>query len=155
MEGETARQQTFIMIKPDGVQRGLIGEVISRLEKKGYKLNAIKYMVAEKAHVEEHYSDLSSKKFFNDLVEYVTSGPVVAMVWEGKDIVGGSRLIIGATNPTEATPGTIRGDLCIDVGRNIIHGSDSVENAEKEIKHWFGESGITSWKSHSEGWIYE
>ena len=153
MEGQN--QRTFIMIKPDGVQRGLIGEIIARFEKKGYKLVAMKFMSPTKEFVETHYEDLRSKKFFDGLCEYICSGPVVAMVWEGGSIVEGSRLLIGATNPTTASPGTIRGDLCIELGRNLIHGSDMPEAAEREIKHWFADSELTDSKQVTHDWIYE
>ena len=152
---EDAREQTYIMIKPDGVQRGLVGEIVARFEKKGYKLVAMKFFSPSREHVEEHYADHKGKKFFEPLVEYMISGPIVATVWEGTNIIEGSRSLIGATNPTEATPGTIRGDLCVEVGRNLIHGSDKVESAEHEIKHWFGSEGLTSWKSHSDTWVHE
>ncbi|CAI2382500.1 unnamed protein product [Moneuplotes crassus] len=153
MEG--ARERTFIMIKPDGVQRGLVGEIVARLEKKGYKLIAMKFVNASKEHVEAHYEDHRGKKFFDPLVEYITSGPVVPMVWEGTNIIEGSRSIIGATNPTTATPGTIRGDLCIEVGRNLIHGSDLVESATKEIAHWFKEDELATYSHVADPWIYE
>mgnify|MGYP006299588987 FL=1 len=153
MEGN--KQRTFIMIKPDGVQRGLVGEVISRFEKKGYKLVGMKYLVASKDHVEAHYEEHRGKKFFDGLVTYVTSGPVVPMVWEGDNVIEGGRNIIGATKPTEATPGTIRGDLCIDVGRNLIHGSDAPDTAEKEIKHWFKPEDFADFTPHSQESIYE
>jgi len=142
------------MIKPDGVQRGLIGEIISRFEKKGFYLKAMKLITVEKSFAEKHYEDLSSKPFFPALVDYIVSGPVVAMVWEGKNVVSTGRKIIGATNPAESAPGTIRGDYAIMVGRNIIHGSDSVENARKEIALWFPE-GLSDWQSNLHPWIYE
>jgi len=142
------------MIKPDGVQRGLIGEIISRFEKKGFYLKAMKFITVEKSFAEKHYEDLSSKPFFPALVDYIVSGPVVAMVWEGKNVVSTGRKIIGATNPAESAPGTIRGDYAIMVGRNIIHGSDSVENARKEIALWFSE-GLSNWQSNLHPWIYE
>ncbi|KAL8196696.1 hypothetical protein R6Q57_024589 [Mikania cordata] len=110
-------EQTFIMIKPDGVQRGLVGEIIGRFEKKGFSLKGLKLLTVDQAFAEKHYADLSSKPFFNGLVEYIISGPVVAMVWEGKNVVTTGRKIIGATNPAESAPGTIRGDLAIDIGR--------------------------------------
>merc|ERR1712118_267551 len=124
-------ERTYIMIKPDGVQRGLIGTIISRFEQRGFILRGLKMMSVEKAHAEAHYADLSSKPFFGGLVEYICSAPVCAMCWEGKDVVKTGRKIIGATNPLASEPGTIRGDFCIDVGRNIIHGSDAVESAQK------------------------
>ncbi|KAG9139452.1 hypothetical protein Leryth_020689 [Lithospermum erythrorhizon] len=147
-------EHTFIMIKPDGVQRGLVGEIISRFEKKGFSLKGLKFLTVERSFAESHYADLSSKPFFNGLVEYIVSGPVVAMVWEGKSVVSTGRTIIGATNPLASAPGTIRGDFAIDIGRNIIHGSDSVESARKEIALWFPE-GIAEWQSSLHSWIYE
>ena len=133
-----ATEQTYIMIKPDGVQRGLVGQIIQRFEQKGFFLRGMKMMQVEKSHAEKHYADLSSKPFFGDLVDYMCSGPVVCMVWEGPGVVKSARLMIGATNPLESAPGTIRGDLAVEVGRNVIHGSDSVESAEREIALWFG-----------------
>ncbi|CAN4111881.1 unnamed protein product [Withania somnifera] len=130
-------EQTFIMIKPDGVQRGLVGEIIGRFEKKGFTLKGLKFITVDRAFAEKHYADLCAKPFFNGLVEYIVSGPVVAMVWEGKSVVTTGRKIIGATNPAESAPGTIRGDYAIDIGRNVIHGSDAVESARKEISLWF------------------
>jgi nucleoside-diphosphate kinase len=104
--------------------------------------------------MEAHYADLKEKKFFPSLISYMTSGPVVAMVWEGDGVIAGGRRLLGATNPADSAPGTIRGDLCVNVGRNICHGSDSVESANKEIAHWFSE-GVADWSSHSESWVYE
>ncbi|KAK9757749.1 hypothetical protein RND81_01G183800 [Saponaria officinalis] len=147
-------EQTFIMIKPDGVQRGLVGEIISRFEKKGFSLKGLKFMNVERTFAETHYADLSSKPFFTGLVDYIISGPVVAMVWEGKGVVATGRKIIGATNPLASEPGTIRGDFAIDIGRNVIHGSDAVESAKKEIALWFPE-GTVSWQSSLKSWIYE
>ncbi|KAF2754889.1 NDK-domain-containing protein [Pseudovirgaria hyperparasitica] len=148
-------EQTFIAVKPDGVQRGLIGPIISRFENRGFKLVAIKMVVASKEHLEKHYSDLSDKPFFGGLVSYMASGAICAMVWEGRDVVKTGRAILGATKPSESSPGTIRGDYCIDVGRNVCHGSDAVESAQKEIALWFDKSEITSWKSAQQSWIYE
>lgn len=148
------RERTFIMVKPDGVQRGLVGEIISRFEKKGFKLVAMKMDAPGKEHFEKHYSDLSSKPFFGGLVAYASSGPVVAMVWEGNNAVVTGRKMLGATRPDDSAPGTIRGDFAIDVGRNIIHGSDSVDSANKEIGLWFPE-GVKGWAHHSENWVYE
>nr|P47919.1 RecName: Full=Nucleoside diphosphate kinase A; Short=NDK A; Short=NDP kinase A [Flaveria bidentis]AAA19004.1 nucleoside diphosphate kinase [Flaveria bidentis] len=147
-------EQTFIMIKPDGVQSGLVGEIIGRFEKKGFSLKGLKLLTVDRAFAEKHYADLSSKPFFNGLVEYIVSGPVVAMVWEGKNVVTTGREIIGATNPAESAPGTIRGDFAIDIGRNVIHGSDAVESARKVIGLWFPE-GVANWSSSLHPWIYE
>ena len=151
---EAVRERTFIMIKPDGVQRGLVGDIISRFEKKGFKLVALKLEAPGKAKFEQHYADLSSKGFFAGLVQYAASGPVVAMVWEGHNVVLTGRKMLGATRPDDSAPGTIRGDFAIDVGRNVIHGSDSVDSANKEIALWFGEQ-LTNWTSHSNSWVYE
>ncbi|CAE7532617.1 ndk-1 [Symbiodinium sp. KB8] len=142
------------MIKPDGVQRGLVGEIIGRFEKKGFKLVALKLETPSKELVEKHYADLSSKPFFAGLVEYILSGPVCCMVWEGKGAVKTGRVLLGATNPADSAPGTIRGDLCIEVGRNVCHGSDTVENAKKEIDLWFGGETKT-WTSCAAAWVSE
>ncbi|XP_053695121.1 nucleoside diphosphate kinase-like [Sabethes cyaneus] len=125
------KERTFIMVKPDGVQQGFVGKITQRFEQKGFKLVALKFMWADKALLEKHYADLSAHPFFPGLVNYMNSGPVVPMVWEGLNVVKTGRQILGATNPADSAPGTIRGDLCIQVGRNIIHGSDAVESAYK------------------------
>jgi len=151
----TRFERTFIAIKPDGVQRGLIGEIIQRFERRGYKLVAIKVIRPTKAFAEKHYKDLSKKPFFPTLTTYFSSGPVVAMIWEGKEAVLQGRKLVGATNPSESTPGSIRGDLCIEIGRNIIHGSDSTDSAKDEISLWFNETEAASWESDSAKWIYE
>jgi nucleoside-diphosphate kinase len=148
-------ERTYIMAKPDAVQRGLVAEIIARFERRGYKLVAMKFVRPARAHLEEHYADLSSKGFFAGLIDYVTSGPVVAMVWEGKGAIAGGRVLLGATNPADSAPGTIRGDFCIDVGRNLIHGSDCVEAAAKEIAHWFQESELISWDKTDSTWVNE
>lgn len=149
------RERTFLMIKPDAVQRGLVGTIIERFEKKGFKLIALKFMWPSEQLLEQHYSDLSSKPFFPGLVKYMSSGPVVPMVWEGLNVVKTGRQMLGATNPADSLPGTIRGDLCIQVGRNIIHGSDSVESANKEIALWFTEKELIGWTPAAENWVYE
>ncbi|KFM28656.1 Nucleoside diphosphate kinase 1 [Auxenochlorella protothecoides] len=130
---------TEVMIKPDGVQRGLVAPILERFLSKGYTLRGLKFLNVSKEHAERHYADLSSKPFFGGLIEYITSGPVVAIALEGKCVVEQARKIIGATNPLAADPGSIRGQFCIDIGRNIIHGSDTVENAQKELALWFPE----------------
>ncbi|PGG96711.1 nucleoside diphosphate kinase [Helicocarpus griseus UAMH5409] len=150
-----ATEQTFIAIKPDGVQRGLVGPIISRFENRGYKLAAIKLVTPSKEHLEKHYEDLSSKPFFKGLVTYMLSGPICAMVWEGKDVVKTGRAILGATNPLASSPGTIRGDYAIDVGRNVCHGSDSVESANKEIALWFKPEEVVKYQQAQASWIYE
>ena len=143
------------MIKPDGVQRGLIGTIIERFETKGFKLVAMKLCQPGKPMFEKHYADLKTKSFFKGLVDYAASGPVCCMVWEGDDAVKTGRKMLGATKPFDSNPGTIRGDYCIHVGRNVIHGSDAVDSAEKEIKLWFKESEQIQWHDHSHSWVYE
>ena len=126
-------EQSFIMIKPDGVQRGLVSRILGRFEDRGFKLVALKMLSPSEELLREHYQDLQSKPFFPGLLKYMLSGPVVATVWEGKDVVKTGRTILGATNPLASAPGTIRGDFALDVGRNVCHGSDSVESAQREI----------------------
>ncbi|KAG9152593.1 hypothetical protein Leryth_021928 [Lithospermum erythrorhizon] len=147
--------QTYIMIKPDGVQRGLVGEIISRFEKKGFKLTGLKLFQCPKELAEEHYKDLQSKPFFPKLIEYITSGPVVCMAWEGIGVVASARKLIGATNPLEADPGTIRGDLAVQTGRNVVHGSDSPENGIREIGLWFEDGEVCEWTPVQEPWLKE
>ena len=130
--------KTFFMIKPDGVQRNLIGQIISRVEAKGFKITKIKMMTISKELAEEHYGEHKDKPFFNDLVSFITSGPVVAMEVEGEDVVLQIRNIMGATNPSESTPGSIRGDLATELDKNVVHGSDSDESAKRELSLFFG-----------------
>ncbi|KAL4437167.1 hypothetical protein ABPG75_004306 [Micractinium tetrahymenae] len=146
---------SYVMIKPDGVQRGLVGEIISRFERKGFKLVGLKLFQCTREIAEEHYKDLSSKPFFPALVEYILSGPVVCMVWEGEGVVKSARKLIGATNPLESEPGTIRGDFAVQVGRNVVHGSDSVENGERETALWFGKDGLVAWEPTITPWLIE
>jgi nucleoside-diphosphate kinase len=150
------KERTFIMIKPDGVHRGIVGEIIKRFEAKGFKLVAMKFMWASDELLKKHYADLSSKPFFAGLVKYMSSGPVVPMVWEGKNAVKTGRIMLGETDPFKSLPGTIRGDFCIEVGRNICHGSDGVESAKKEIALWFGcDKEVVEWTPSAENWVYE
>ncbi len=130
-------ERTFLMIKPDGVRRGLVGEIIARFERKGFKLIALDHIHASRETVEAHYGVHRDKPFFNGVVGFILSGPVVTMVWEGDEIVAIARKLMGATKPTEAAPGTIRGDFSNSVEQNLIHGSDSVENAAAEIALWY------------------
>ncbi|KAM1025197.1 hypothetical protein ACFX15_037729 [Malus domestica] len=130
-------ERTFIAIKPDGVQRGLIAEIISRFERKGFKLVGIKVVVPTKDFAQKHYHDLKERPFFSGLCDFLSSGPVIAMVWEGEGVIKYGRKLIGATDPQKSEPGTIRGDLAVVVGRNIIHGSDGPETAKDEINLWF------------------
>jgi nucleoside-diphosphate kinase len=148
-------ERTFIMIKPDGVQRGLIGEVIARFERKGFTLVGMKLMAVSRELAEKHYDVHKDKPFFGGLVDFITSSPVVAMVWEGENVVASGRTLIGATNPISSAPGTIRGDFGITIGRNLIHGSDAVETAQREIALWFTEPELASWTSANHGWLYE
>ena len=152
---EAKQERTFLMIKPDGVQRNLTSRIISRFEDRGYKLVGMKLMRPSKEHFEQHYGDLKDKPFFPGLISYVMSGPVVAMVWQGTNIVKTARKMLGETKPLESNPGTIRGDFCIDVGRNIIHGSDSIDNANKEINLWFKSEELFDYERCSESWVYE
>ena len=131
-----------------------MGEIIKRFEQKGFKLAAMKMWQPERSFMEKHYADLSSKGFFAGLIDYMMSGPVVSMVWVGEGVVLEGRKMLGATKPSDSLMGTIRGDFCITVGRNICHGSDTVENAEKEIELWFPE-GVTEWTSCQQSWLYE
>ncbi|KAH0629422.1 hypothetical protein JD844_011484 [Phrynosoma platyrhinos] len=139
-------ERTFIAIKPDGVQRGLVGEIIKRFEQKGFRLVAMKFLHASEELLKQHYIDLKDRPFYPGLVKYMNSGPIVAMT---------GRLMLGETNPADSKPGTIRGDFCIQVGRNIIHGSDSVESAQKEINLWFKPAELVDFKSCAHDWIYE
>ena len=148
-------ERTFIMIKPDGVQRGLIGKIIERFEQKGFHLTAMKLTCPSEEHLEIHYGDLRQKPFFKSMINYMTFGPVCAMVWEGLGSVKTARKMLGETNPADSAPGSIRGDFCIETGRNICHGSDSVANAEKEIDLWFKKDELLEWKSHEADWINE
>uniref|UniRef100_A0A2K6PY55 Nucleoside diphosphate kinase n=1 Tax=Rhinopithecus roxellana TaxID=61622 RepID=A0A2K6PY55_RHIRO len=136
-------EHTFIAIKPDGVQWGLVGEIIKRFEQKRFHLVGLKFMQASEDLLKEHYIDLKDRPFFVGLVKYMHSGPVAAMVWEGLNVVKTGRVMLRETNPVDSKPGTIRGDFCIQIGRNIIHGSDSVESAEKEIGLWFHPEELT------------
>ncbi|NEO34601.1 MAG: nucleoside-diphosphate kinase [Symploca sp. SIO3C6] len=148
-------ERTFIAIKPDGVQRGLMGEIIGRFEAKGFTLVGMKLIKPTRELAEKHYGVHKDKPFFGGLVDFITSGPLVAMVWEGEGVVASARKLIGATNPLTAEPGTIRGDFGISIGRNIIHGSDAVETAQSEIALWFSEEELTSWESKMKTSIYE
>ncbi len=148
-------ERTFLAIKPDGVQRGLVGDIIRRYETKGFKLVGMKFMNVSRDLAEKHYDVHREKPFFAGLVEFITSGPVVAMVWEGEGVVASARKIIGATNPLTAEPGTIRGDFGVSIGRNLIHGSDAVETAQREISLWFEEGELADWQPTLTPWVYE
>jgi nucleoside-diphosphate kinase len=146
-------EKTFIMVKPDGVQRGLIGEIISRFEKKGFQLVAAKLMTVSQELAEKHYAEHKEKPFFGELVDFITSGPVFAMVWEGKNVIASARQMMGKTNPADALPGTIRGDYGVNVAMNIVHGSDSPESAEREIALWFKEEELIRYEKTINRWI--
>jgi nucleoside-diphosphate kinase len=148
-------ERTFVMVKPDGVQRSLVGEIILRFEKRGLKLVALKMVTPTREHFEKHYADLSSKKFFPDLINYMLMGPVVAMIWQGTTATAVGRRLVGETNPLNSNAGSIRGDFCLETGRNIIHASDAVESAEKEIALWFNNNEINSYKRSDEQWLFE
>jgi nucleoside-diphosphate kinase len=132
-----AAQQTLILVKPDGVARGLVGEVVARIERKGYRLEALEMRTLERTVAEEHYAEHTDKPFFGELVDFITSGPLVAMCVSGDDAIVGMRTIMGATNPIDATPGSIRGDFATIIGENIVHGSDSPESAQRELGIFF------------------
>lgn len=143
------------MVKPDGVQRGLVGEIIRRIEQKGFKIVAMKMAVMPLEKARAHYSEHEGKKFFADLVGFITSGPSVSMVVEGKGAIASMRKLNGSTNPADASPGTIRGDLGIETGRNVVHGSDSPASAAREIGLHFAESEISDYRRIDEAWLYE
>ena len=149
------QEKTFIAIKPDGVQRGFISEIIGRFERKGFKLVALKQLIPSKELAQKHYGVHKERPFFNDLVDFISSGPVVAMVWEGEGVISNARKMIGATKPLEAEPGTIRGDLAVNIGRNIIHGSDSPDTASFEINLWFNNEEICDWNPSDSIWRIE
>jgi len=148
-------ERTFVMVKPDGVQRGLVGEVISRFEQKGLKLTGAKLETLPEGRVLEHYAEHVERSFFPGLKQYIMSGPCFLMVWEGKGAVAVVRSIVGATNPAEAGPGTIRGLYALDIGRNVIHASDAVETAEREIAIHFAPEEVTTYKRIDEPFLYE
>lgn len=148
-------ERTFIAIKPDGVQRQLIGEIICRFETKGFTLVGLKFMKVSRELAEQHYDVHREKPFFSGLVEFITSGPVTAMVWEGDGVIAAARKMIGATNPLSAEPGTIRGDFGVNIGRNLIHGSDGVETAQREIELWFKAEELVDWQPTLSGWMRE
>lgn len=147
--------RSFIMVKPDGVQRGLVSAVVERFERRGYKLVGIKVIVPTAAMAEAHYEEHKGKPFFPKLVDFLSSGPVVAMAWEGEGVVKAGRAMIGATNPQASAPGTIRGDYGVVTGRNLVHGSDSDESAAREIALWFKDGELASYEAHSSKWVYE
>lgn len=147
-------EKTYLMVKPDGVQRGLIGEITSRFEKKGFRLVGAKLMHVSRETAELHYGEHKERPFFGDLVDFITSGPVFAMVWEGENVIATARQMMGSTNPKDADPATIRGDYAVNVGKNVIHGSDSPESAEREIGIFFKEDELTDYTKSGSEWLY-
>ena len=148
-------ERTLVLVKPDGVQRGLMGEVISRLEHRGLRLVAAKFMQVSKELAETHYAIHKGKPFYNGLISYITSAPVMAMVWEGPNAVAAVRQTMGATRPTEAAPGTLRHDFALEVGRNLTHASDEPANADKEVALWFKKDELVNWTRDVDKWIFE
>ncbi|SEA61600.1 nucleoside-diphosphate kinase [Thalassobacillus cyri] len=147
-------EKTFLMVKPDGVQRNLVGEIVSRFENKGFKLAGAKLMIIPAELAEKHYGEHKDKPFFGELVDFITSGPVFAMVWEGENVIATARQMMGSTKPQDALPGTIRGDFGVTVGKNVIHGSDSPESAEREIGLFFEEDKVLSYDKNDQNWVY-
>ena len=148
-------ERTLVLVKPDGVQRGLIGEVIGRLERRGLRLVAAKFIQVSQELAETHYAIHKGKPFYPGLIKYITSAPVMAMVWEGPNAVVAVRQTMGATRPTEAAPGSIRHDFALEVGRNLTHASDSAENGEKEVALWFNLVELVNWQRDIDPWIFE
>lgn len=148
-------EQTFVLVKPDGVQRGLVGEVIARLERRGLKLTAAKFMAVSQELAERHYGIHKGKPFYEGLIQYITSAPVMAMVWSGPNAVAAVRQTMGATRPTEAAPGSIRHDYGLEIGRNLTHASDSIENGINEIELWFQPQELVDWGRATDPWVFE
>ena len=148
-------ERTLVLVKPDGVQRGLIGEVVSRLERRGLRLVAAKFIRVSNELAETHYAIHKGKPFYAGLIDYITSAPVMAMVWEGPNAVAAVRQTMGATRPTEAAPGSLRHDFALEIGRNLTHASDTVENGEKEVALWFKKEELVDWKRDTDKWIFE
>ncbi len=148
-------QKTLLLVKPDGVQRGLVGQIVSRIEQKGLKLVGLKLMKVSQELANQHYSEHIGKPFFNDLVDFITSSPIVAMAVEGDNAVQVMRVIMGTTNPQEASPGTIRGDFGMTIGMNLIHGSDSAESAERELSLFFNSEEILDYQREVDKWVIE
>ncbi len=148
-------EKTLVLVKPDAVQRGLIGEVIVRLERRGLKLTAAKFLQVSQELAETHYAIHKGKPFYEPLIKYITSSPVMAMVWEGPSAIVAVRQTMGATQPTESTPGSLRQDFGLEVGRNLTHASDSVENGEKEVALWFKPEELVEWDRAIDAWVFE
>jgi nucleoside-diphosphate kinase len=148
-------ERSLVLVKPDGVQRGLIGEVIVRLERRGLRMAAAKFLQVSQELAKTHYAIHKGKPFYDGLIQYITSAPVMAMVWEGPNAIAAIRQTMGATRPTEAAPGSLRHDFALEVGRNLTHASDSVENGEKEVALWFKSAELVDWKRDADRWIFE
>ena len=148
-------EKTLVLVKPDGVQRGLSGEIISRFENRGLKLIGLKLMQVSEELAGRHYHEHTERPFFPGLVSFITSGPIIAMAWEGDNAIGIVRQTMGTTNPVEASPGTIRGDLAINIGRNVVHGSDSPESAERELNLFFSKGELLDYSRSTDSWITE
>ncbi len=148
-------ERSLVLVKPDGVQRGLIGEVISRLERRGLRLVAARFIQVQKPLAEAHYSIHKGKPFYDGLIKYITSAPVMAMVWEGPNAVAAIRQTMGATRPTEAAPGSLRHDFALEIGRNLTHASDTADNGMKEVALWFTEQDLVNWDRDTDKWIFE
>jgi nucleoside-diphosphate kinase len=148
-------EKTLVLVKPDGVQRGLIGEVFTRLERRGLRLIGAKFLQVSNELAETHYAIHKGKPFYEGLIKYITSAPVMAMVWEGPKAIAAVRQTMGATRPTEAAPGSIRHDYALEVGRNLTHASDTPENGEKEVALWFKVDELVMWKREIDTWIFE
>ena len=148
-------ERTLVLIKPDGVQRGLIGEVIARLERRGLRLLGAKFLQVSQEFAEIHYAIHHGKPFYDGLIAYITSAPVMAMVWEGPNAIAAVRQTMGATRPTEAAPGSVRHDFALEVGRNLTHASDSVENGQAEVSLWFTDQELVSWERAIDPWVFE
>jgi nucleoside-diphosphate kinase len=148
-------ERSLVIIKPDGVQRGLVGAIISRLEGRGLRLAGLKFMSVDQALSQRHYAVHVGKPFYEGLIRYISSAPVVVMAWEGPKAVEAIRQTVGATNPTKAAPGTIRADLALDIGRNLIHASDAVETAVVEVDLWFRPDELVTWARAGEDWSFE
>jgi nucleoside-diphosphate kinase len=155
LSGGPVLERTLILVKPDGVQRGLIGDVIQRLERRGLRLVGMKFMQMSQEMAETHYGEHEGKPFYPGLVAYITSGPIVAMVWEGVEAIAIARKTMGSTRPGEAEPGTIRGDFALEVGRNIVHGSDGPESAAREINLFFDAGELVEWNRDIDPWVFE
>ena len=148
-------ERTLLLIKPDGVQRGLIGDIVKRVEQRGLRIIGMKFMRVSRALAETHYSIHKGKPFYDKLIEYITSAPVVAMAWQGNKVVVVVRQVLGATDPTTADPGTVRADYGIDIGRNLTHGSDSVATGNAEVNLWFTNEELVDWERLGEEWVFE